>query len=210
MMSRWQRRKDARPAEIIDAAIELFTEKGYAATRLDDIAKCAGIAKATLYLYFDNKEDIFRAAANHAFESNLDAIRAADSAPSTSLRERLPALLLGLTGVAVENHFPAIFRMVISESHLFPDLARIWHDDVASRILDLITAIVAQAQAQGEVRDGDPRLFAFSITGPLLAGMLFREVYGTFSTHTPELRALAIQHASTVLDGLLLPVRSQR
>lgn len=210
MMSKWQRRKDARPAEIIDAAIELFTEKGYAATRLDDIAKCAGIAKATLYLYFDNKEDIFRAAANHAFESNLDAIRAADSAPSTSLRERLPALLLGLTGVAVENRFPAIFRMVISESHLFPDLARIWHDDVASRILDLITAIVAQAQTQGEVRDGDPRLFAFSITGPLLAGMLFREVYGTFSTHTPELRALATQHSSTVLDGLLLPVRSQR
>jgi AcrR family transcriptional regulator len=55
---RWQRRKDARPAEIIDAAIGVFIEKGYAATRLDDVAKRAGIAKGTLYLYFDTKEDI--------------------------------------------------------------------------------------------------------------------------------------------------------
>jgi AcrR family transcriptional regulator len=206
---RWQRRKDARPAEIIDAAISVFTEKGYAATKLDEVAKRAGIAKGTLYLYFDTKEDIFRAAACHAFESNLNAIGAADSAPSTSLRERLPELLLRLIDVANENRFPTIFRMVISESHLFPDLARIWHDDVASRILDLIAALVVQAQMRGEVRDGDPRLFAFSITGPLLAGMLFRETYGAFSSHTPELKALAVQHAATVLDGLLLPAQAQ-
>jgi AcrR family transcriptional regulator len=204
---RWQRRKDARPAEIIDAAISVFTEKGYAATKLDEIAKCAGIAKGTLYLYFNTKEDIFRAAAYHAFEANLNAIGAADSAPWTSLRERLPELLLRLIGVANENRFPAIFRMVISESRLFPDLARIWHDDVASRILDLIAGLVVQAQVRGEVRNGDPRLFAFSITGPLLAGMLFRETYGAFSSYTPELQALAVQHATTVLDGLILPAQ---
>lgn len=207
--SRWQRRKNARPSEIIDAAIDIFTEKGYAAARLDDIAKRAGIAKGTLYLYFDTKEDIFRAAARHAFESNLNAICAADSSPLTSLRERLPELLLRLVGVADENRFSAIFRMVVGECRLFPDLARIWHDDVASRLLDLIAALVAQAQVRGEVRDGDPRLFAFSITGPLLAGILFREIYGTFSAHTPELQALAVQHAATALDGLLLPVETE-
>jgi AcrR family transcriptional regulator len=206
---RWQRRKDARPAEIIDAAISIFTEKGYAATRLDEVARRAGIAKGTLYLYFDTKEDIFRAAAHHAFESNLHAIGAADSAPWASLRERLPELLLRLVDVANENRLSAIFRMVISESRLFPDLARIWHDDVASRILDMIAALVVQAQIRGEVRDGDPRLFAFSITGPLLAGMLFRETYGAFSRHTPQLTALAIQHATTVLDGLMLPAQAQ-
>lgn len=205
---RWQRRKDARPAEIIDAAISVFTEKGYAATKLDEVAKRAGIAKGTLYLYFDTKEDIFRAAAYHAFESNLNAIGGADAAPWTSLRERLPELLLRLLDVANENHFPAIFRMVISESRLFPDLARIWHDDVASRILDLIAGLVIQAQIRDEVRNGDPRLFAFSITGPLLAGMLFRETYGSFSSYTPELQALAVQHATTVLDGLMLPVQT--
>jgi AefR-like transcriptional repressor, C-terminal domain len=114
-----------------------------------------------------------------------------------------------LVEVANENHFPAIFRMVMSESRLFPDLARIWHDDVASRILDLITALIVQAQVRGEVREGAPRRFAFSITGPLLAGRLFRETYGSFSTHTPALQALAVQHAATVLDGLLLPAEAQ-
>ncbi|MFA5915908.1 MAG: helix-turn-helix domain-containing protein, partial [Burkholderiales bacterium] len=58
---RWARRKDARPEEIIAAALELFVERGYAATRLDDVAARAGVSKGTLYLYFENKEDLFKA-----------------------------------------------------------------------------------------------------------------------------------------------------
>ena len=58
---RWSRRKDARPAELTRAALELFVERGYAATRLEDVAKRAGVSKGTLYLYFDSKEELFKA-----------------------------------------------------------------------------------------------------------------------------------------------------
>ena len=58
---RWRRRKEARPGEIIEAALELFVTNGFNATRLDDVARLAGISKGTLYLYFASKEDLFRA-----------------------------------------------------------------------------------------------------------------------------------------------------
>ena len=71
---KWRRRKEARPAEIVDAALEVFAEKGFAAAKLDDIAGKAGISKATLYLYFDTKEEIFRAVAQAAVASLLKAL----------------------------------------------------------------------------------------------------------------------------------------
>jgi AcrR family transcriptional regulator len=71
---KWRRRKDARPSEIVDAALEVFAEKGFAAAKLDDIARRAGVSKATLYLYFDTKKGIFRAIARAAVASLLEAL----------------------------------------------------------------------------------------------------------------------------------------
>ena len=67
---KWRRRKEARPGEIIDAALEVFAEKGFAAAKLDDIARRAGISKGALYLYFETKEDIFGAVARAAVASH--------------------------------------------------------------------------------------------------------------------------------------------
>ena len=58
---RWERRKQERPAELLAAALELFTERGYAATRLDDVARRAGVSKGTVYLYYSSKEELFKA-----------------------------------------------------------------------------------------------------------------------------------------------------
>jgi AcrR family transcriptional regulator len=74
---RWRRRKTARPAEIAEAALDVFADKGFAGARLDDIASRAGISKGALYLYFETKEDIFRAVVRGAMAPNFDAIRAA-------------------------------------------------------------------------------------------------------------------------------------
>src|SRR5207253_9041114 len=71
---KWRRRKEARPVEIVDAALEVFAEKGFAAAKLDDIARRAGVSKATLYLYFDTKQEIFRAGARPAAATLLGAL----------------------------------------------------------------------------------------------------------------------------------------
>lgn len=201
---RWSRRKDARPAEIVDAAMDVFVEKGFAAARLDEIARRSGVAKGTLYLYFATKEDVFRAVARQAFAANLAAIEQATAAFHGSLGEIVPVILMRAADTLGDRRIPAIVRMVIADSHAFPDLARIWHDDVVSRLLVLLTGLVAAAQARGEVRAGDPQLHALSILGPMLMGLLFREVFGGFSPHTPKLEALAAQHAETILRGLLV------
>jgi len=75
-------------------------------------------------------------------------------------------------------------------------------------MLDILTATLARAQARGEVRAGDPRLFAFSIIGPMMAGILFREVFRGAGADLPDLKALARQHAQIVLAGLAAKPRS--
>ena len=206
---RWRRRKEARPAEIVDAALEVFAEKGFAAAKLDDIARRAGISKATLYLYFETKEEIFRAVARAAVGSLIEAFESPSEAPDGPFIELAPRLLSHAAGMMKSGRVPAIARMVIGESRNFPDLARIWHDDVVTSVIGIITGIIARAQARDEVAPGDPRLHAFSLMGPMVMAMLFREVFGEAGGNPPDLQALADQHAHTALLGLLMPTTAE-
>src|SRR5271168_794258 len=90
---RWRRRKTARPDEIIGAALEEFADRGFAAARLEDIARRAGISKGSLYLYFETKEDIFRAVARAALARNLEAVRAPAEAFDAPFSKLAPAML---------------------------------------------------------------------------------------------------------------------
>jgi AcrR family transcriptional regulator len=199
---KWRRRKEARPVEIVDAALEAFAEKGFAAAKLDDIARKAGISKATLYLYFDTKEEIFRAVAQSAVASLLEALESQSEGTDAPFAELAPKLLLRAAAMMKGGRVPAIARMVIGESRNFPDLARIWHDDVVASVIAIVTGIIARAQGRGEVAPGDPRLYAFSLMGPMVMAMLFREVFGGVDANPPDLDALADQHARSALRGL--------
>lgn len=203
---RRQRRKEARPNEIIEAALELFAERGFGATRIEDVAKRAGVAKGTLFVYFATKEDLFRAVARRVLATNLDPLLQAVAAIDRPLADLIPMLLAQAAQLA-ETRVPAIIRLLISEARAFPDLAQVWHDEVVSRVLETVTGLIERAQSRGEIRVGDPRLHAFSIIGPMLAGMLFREVFAGASASLPDLRALAVQHAKTVVDGLQVAAR---
>jgi AcrR family transcriptional regulator len=199
-----RRRRDARPAEIINAAMDVFVEHGFAGAKLTDVAKRAGVAKGTLYLYFETKEDLFRATAREALTANLEAVEQSSAAFNGSIADLVPVLLKRAAGRMGDGRVPGIVRMVLAESRAFPDLARIWHDEVVARILGRLTELVSAAQDRGEVRAGDPGLFAISIVGPMVLGVLFQEVFGSDSLHAPNLDMLATQHAETVLNGLLL------
>ncbi|WP_070106173.1 TetR/AcrR family transcriptional regulator [Burkholderia plantarii] len=200
-----KRRKEARPSEIIEAATRVFAGQGYAGTRLDEVARHAGVAKGTLYRYFETKEDLFRAVARDAFAANLGGMEAAATGSAMPLRELVPMLLRAVAQTATGSDVPAIARMVISESRKFPDLARIWHDNVVARVLDLLADVLTERQKRGEVRHGDARLQALSIVGPMIMAILFREVFADDSALRPDLDALAASHAETVVCGLLEP-----
>lgn len=198
---RWRRRKIARPAEILEAALAVFAERGFAAAKLSEIAARAGVSKAALYLYFETKEELFHAVARTLVATNLTAIGAALEASEAPLADVAPALLGRAAAVLADGRVVSIARMVIAESRNFPDLARIWREDVVEPMLSLVTRSIARAQAGGEVVPGDPRLFAFSLMGPLVMGGLFHAVFG--EEGAPDLPALAAQHARAAMGGLL-------
>jgi AcrR family transcriptional regulator len=198
---RWRRRSADRPAEIIAAALEVFAETGFAAARLEAIAARAGVSKATLYLYFESKEALFRAAARSAAGPILAALEAGTAAPEGALTELVPPLLARAAAALGAGRAAALARMVIAESRNFPDLAEIWRTDVVGPAFGRVAVLLERAQARDEIAAGDPRLMAFSLVGPLIMGALFAEVFGP-AADPPDLGALAVEHARFALRAL--------
>jgi len=201
---RWRRRKEARPGEIAAAALEVFAEKGFAAARLEDIARRAGVSKAALYLYFETKSDLFRAVVAQSISPQIERLRPLAESYEGRLADALPMVMARFAEAVETSSIGPVAKMVIGESRNFPDLARIWHDAVASQGLGMIAGMIARAQARGEVRPGDARLHAVSVVGPMMVGLLWREVFAPVGAAPISLPALAAQHTRTVLDGLLV------
>lgn len=200
---KWRRRSEDRPREICAAALDVFAEKGFAAARLDEIARRAGVSKGTLYLYFQDKEDLFRAVVRDTVAPNIEAIRAGLSQADLPFAEIIRMFLPRFAEITGRVPVGAVAKMVIGESRNFPELAKVWHDHVASKAIDMIAELIGQAQARGEVRPGDPRLHAFTLMGPMVLGLLWRETLQPAGGAPLDLDALAKQHAESVLAGLL-------
>jgi AcrR family transcriptional regulator len=200
---RWRRRKEARPAEIIAAASTFFADHGFAATKLDDVALRAGVAKGSIYLHFATKEELFRAVVRSAVVPQVQVVRGMAEAFDGPLAKLLPQLLNGAASILGRSDVFAVARMVIGESRNFPDLAKIWHDEVVSPVIGTLSRVITRAQASGEVAEGDSRLYAFSVMGPLLMATLFRDVFSQASDDLPDPARLAEQHSRCLLHGLL-------
>lgn len=200
---KWQRRAEDRPREICAAALEVFAEKGFAAAKLDEIARRAGVSKGTLYLYFKDKEDLFRAVVRDTVAPNIDAIRETVMAANLPFAEIVPMVLFRFADLARRLPVGAVAKMVIGESRNFPELAKVWYDQVASKGLAMMSALIERAQEKGEVRSGDPRLHAFTLMGPMLMGVIYRETLQPVGGTPLDIEALARQHAESVLAGLL-------
>ena len=201
---KWQRRAEDRPREICTAALEVFAEKGFAAAKLDEIARRAGVSKGTLYLYFKDKEDLFRAVVRSAIAPNIEAITAVIAQAQAPFADLVRMFFAGFA--EREAHLPvgAVAKMVIGESRNFPELARVWHDEVASKAIGALATFVERAQRRGEVLPGIARLYAFSLMGPLVIGGLWRATLAPVGGEALDLAALAKQHAEAVLHGLLV------
>jgi AcrR family transcriptional regulator len=201
---KWRRRKDARPSDIVAAALQVFGEKGFAGARIEEIAARAGISKGTLYLYFETKSEIFRAVVHDAVIPDIETIErtmlSLDLPFADALRMLLPRFAALVTALPVG----AVVKMVVGESRNFPELARVWHDEVVQKGISLLSTLIVRAQQRGEVRPGDPRIHAFSIMGPMLLGLLWRETFTPVGGAAIDLPAIARQHAETVLTGLLI------
>lgn len=200
---KFRRRKAERPDEIVNAALAVFAEKGFAAARLDEIARRAGVSKGAVYLYFETKEDIFRAVVERAISPNIGVVKAMAAAHPGPLADLLRGVTGHIAGLVQSTPLGGVMKMVVGEARNFPELARVWHDELVSQGVAALTAAIANAQARGEVKPGDPRTYALQVIAPLLVGVLWRETFVPVGAEPFDLPALMRQHLDTLLSGML-------
>jgi AcrR family transcriptional regulator len=149
---RWERRKDARPGELATAALELFIERGFSATRLDDVAKRAGVSKGTLYLYFDSKEALFKTVIEEGIVSRIAEYEVFMQEYQGTSADLLRDLVTTWWSQIGATKLGGITKLMMSEAGNFPELATFYHDNVISRGMGLFTYVMARGIAAGEFR----------------------------------------------------------
>lgn len=169
-----KRRKEARPSELLAAALELFVEKGYAATRLEDVAKRAGVSKGTLYLYYDNKEALFKAVVQEGIVPVLAESEAIAASHTGSSFDLLDALLLNWWGKIGETAYSGIPKLVIAEARNFPEIASFYYDEVISRGRQLVGAALRAGMTRGEFRELDVEATIDVALAPVLMLLVWR------------------------------------
>lgn len=169
-----RRRKEARPAELTSAALDLFVERGYAATRLEDVAARAGVSKGTLYLYFDSKEALFQAVVREGLLPALaegEALVAGFTGSSDALLREVVGGMWRLIG---SQRIGGIPKLVFAEARNFPEIARFYYEEVIMRGTALIRSVTTRGIAQGEFRALDPDVAIHIVIAPVLMRMIWQ------------------------------------
>jgi AcrR family transcriptional regulator len=195
-----RRRKEARPAEIIDAGLKEFAERGFAGTRLDDVAARAGIAKGTIYRYFASKEALFEAALLSRVTPMLDGIEAmVDGYPGSSV-DLLRFLITKVHGELVTSDVQVLMRIIIGEGHRFPGVAEAYYRGSIAKGRELLERIVARGIARGEFRAGAAAELPIVIAAPAVMAAIWRMTFDPVAPIPPE-RFLAA-HLDLALHGM--------
>lgn len=206
---RWRRRAADRPREILDAALTVFVTKGFAATKLDDVAAAAGISKGLLYRYFDNKAELFKDVIRQTLVTTIRDIGDRARASGTAL-SALDLFLEQMIAIANDPRRSAIPKLVISESGSFPDLAVFYLSEVIGPGLAQLTALIRRGIESGEFRPVDPDLAAKSLIAPLILSVIWRHTFARHAASSFEPAALIQQHRDMLLHGLVTPQRRKK
>ena len=179
---RFQRRKEERPAEITQAALEAFAEHGYAATRVDDVAKRAGVSKGLLYLYFKTKEELFKAVIRGVVVPRVDALKTAIADTELSAEEFLQGPYLEFIQKLPNSPARIVVRLLIAEGPKHPDLTAYYFDQVISGGMDALRQLINRGVRHGEFRQSDLAEFPQLMISPVLMSIIWRTL---FQKHYP-------------------------
>jgi len=199
---RWERRKEARPAELLAAALDLFVEKGYAGTRLEDVAARAGVSKGTLYLYFQNKEELFKAVVRENIVTPLaeaaQEMRDFDGPSETLLRNLISTWWKDFGSIQAGG----LTKLLMAESGNFPEIAGFFLEEVIEPWHRLLGSVVERGVRRREFRPVDVAVFTRVMTAPLVMLSLWNRSFGTCSTHPVDADAFVAMLLDTHLTSL--------
>lgn len=199
-----ERRKQDRPGELLDAALDLFVEKGFAATRVEEVAARAGVSKGTLFLYFPSKEDLFKAVVreNAVYPVTRGAAEIAQFEGSSG--QLLEWMMLQWWHRYGATKASGISKLIMSEATNFPELAAFYRQEVIEPGQALVRTVLQRAIDQGEFRPVDVELALHSVMAPLLFLVMWKHSMGPCCPSHEQINpeAFISQHAQLLVRGL--------
>ena len=191
--------REERERQILAAALAAFAENGFAATRLDDVARRAGVAKGTIYLYFDSKERLFEAMVRSAMLPHIEAAEAMAGKATTSVVQVLRAVMRHLARELIGTERRHIIRLVVAEGPRFPELLAFYHHTVVARAFALVRGLAARGIASGELRPDTLDRFPQLLAAPLVLGALWKTLFEPFDPL--DLEAMLDTHIDILMHG---------
>lgn len=200
-----RRRKEARPQELLDAALSLFAEKGFAATRSEEVASRAGVSKGTLYLYFPSKEELFKAVVRENLARTVTEGASEIEGFAGSTGELLAHLMQQWWARYGATKASGISKLIMSEASNFPELARFYQDEVVTPGTLLVSRVLQRGIDRGEFRAVNLHLTVHAIMAPLIFLVMWKHSLapccGVGGAIDPE--QFIAQHADLMVRGLL-------
>jgi len=200
---RFKRRKEARPAEIAEAALEAFAETGYAATTVEDVAKRAGVSKGLLYLYFKTKEELFKAVIRNFISPRVDKLIDTIESSELSAEEFLRGPFLDFAKSLPKSPVRILLRLMIAEGPKHPDLIKWYWDSVVSRGLSALRTLVERGVKQGEFLPTAVSEFPHLFITPVVFSALWSQLFERHSKLDTD------RLIETHLDFVLMAIKKE-
>lgn len=200
-----QRRKEARPAEIMAAALDLFVERGFAATRLDEVAARAGVSKGTLYLYFSSKEELFKAVIQQGILPVLEQGEEMLAQHRGDTASLLRDLINRWWEAVGETKLAGILKLIVADAGNFPEVARYFHENVSQGIDELLGKVLQAGIEKGEFRPVDIDSAIDAIAAPILMRALWEYSIAPYcSRGQKDSKVYLSTNLDMLLNGLLV------
>ena len=198
---KYQRRKEDRPQEIADAAFETFAEKGYAGTRIDDVARRAGVSKGLTYLYYKTKEDLFKAVIRNVVVRRVDMLIGDVESSELSSEDFIRGPFLAFMKKVPKSPIAIVIRLLVAEGPRHPDLCDYYYDNVVARGLGAIRAFIKRGVERGEFRREALELQPHLFFAPMMLSMIWRLIFTEKHLDTDQLM-------ETQVDMLLMQLKA--
>ncbi|MFC5520927.1 TetR/AcrR family transcriptional regulator [Polaromonas jejuensis] len=202
-----ERRKEARPGELLDAALDLFVEKGFAATRVEEVAALAGVSKGTLFLYFQSKEELFKAVVRENISGRFKEWNEEFASFEGSSGEMLAYCMNVWWERVGATKASGITKLLVSEAKNFPDIAAFYQKEVIQPGQALIRRILQRGMDRGEFRAMDLDYAVYSVVAPMIFLILAKHSMGVCVSDSVALdpKQYIASQVNTILHGLSMP-----
>ena len=198
---KFRRRADARPDEVLDAALKLFSRRGFAHTTVDQVARQAGLSKGAVYLYFPSKKALLTGLVRRAVGPVADVATATIADYRGDPRPIIRQLMMMLAARLQDGAF-AVPKLIMHEAASAPEVAQMYREEVLDKVLPALQRLIAQGVEGGHIRKVDPELTVRTVVGPVMFHFLLSEVFSIRPDDGIALERLIDNHTTIIFAGL--------